>query len=291
MAESERLKFFERDRFILASGRALKMYCWGGRNEPGAILLFAHGMLEHAGRYADWGEEMARRGWTVVAVDHAGHGQSDGEKIWIGRFSDLIDDFDEVADRIKELFPQTPLFLVGMSMGGGIVIQTALRRQGKTGEAAGLVLVAPALRAHPRLFPRLRPFAKFVDLIAPRWRLVKPGTKGLSRDPAVIDAFRNDPYVFHGRMMVHYGVENIRALKTNRACAAELTLPILALQGSGDLITDPAGPPEFVKNSPSADKTIHVYPHLCHDLLHEPEKMEVINDMDKWLKVHSSPIN
>lgn len=291
MAESERIKFCERERFILSDGRALKMYCWGARPEPNAILLFAHGMLEHAGRYADWGEEMARRGWTVIAVDHAGHGQSDGERIWVDRLSDLIDDFNEVADRIKGFFPETPLFLVGMSMGGGIVIQTALRRQGNPGEASGLILVAPALRAHPRLFPWLRPFAKLIDRIAPRWRLVKPGTKGLTRNPDVIEAFRSDPYVFHGRMTVHYGVENIRALKINRACAEKLTLPILALQGSGDLITDPAGPPEFVKKSPSTDKTIRVYPDLCHDLLHEPEKMDVIEDMDKWLKVHSSAKN
>ena len=285
MTESEREKFCERDRFILSDARALKIYCWGARPKPKGILLFAHGMLEHAGRYADWGDEMARRGWTVFAVDHAGHGQSDGEKIWMDHFSDLVDDFCEVTERVSDVFPKTPLFLVGLSMGGGIAIQTAHRLR-QTNRLAGLVLLAPALRVHPRLFPWLRPLAILIDRIAPRWRLVKGGTNGLSRNKAMIDDFRADPYVFHGRMPVHYGVENIRALKVNRACAADLSLPILALQGSGDLITDPAGPPEFIQNSPSTDKTLRIYPHLCHELLHEPEKMEVIGDLDKWLEEH-----
>lgn len=277
----------DRDRFILPDARSLKLYSCPARGECRGVLVFAHGMLEYAGHYTDWGDELAERGYTFLAVDHRGHGRSDGEKIWMNRFDDLIDDFELFALAAADEFAPKPLFIAGMSMGGGIAIRTAARVQTLRKNIAGMILIAPALRAHPRLFPRLRPFAYLLDRLFPRWRLVRPGTTGLSHDPAVIAAFYSDPFIHSGPFAIHYGVENIRALEGNRALADTLTLPILAVQGEGDLITDPRGPAEFVKRSISTDKTLKTYPGQFHDLLHEPEKERVKADILDWLDRHS----
>lgn len=276
----------ERDRFILPDARSLKLHCWKSVPPVRGVLVFAHGMLEHGGRYADWGKAMAENGYTVFAPDQRGHGQSEGQRIWIRQFSDLIDDFQTLTLAVADEFLNQPIFLVGMSMGGGVAIRTAVRVQEQRKNIAGLILVAPALRAHPNLCPRLRPFAFFFDRWLPRWKIVRPGLSGLSRDPSVIEGYRNDPNTENGFFAVHYGVENIRALEGNRSCAEKIRLPILAMQGLGDRITDPNGPIEFIEKVHFADKTLKTYPQLYHDLLHEPEKETVRQDMLDWLDKH-----
>lgn len=272
-----------RDRFILPDARSLKLYHVPARSKCRGVVLFAHGMLEYAGRYCDWGEKIAERGYTFLAVDHRGHGRSDGEKIWMNRLDELVDDFELFALQAADEFAPTPVFLVGMSMGGGIAIRTAARIQARRKNIGGLILVAAALRAHPRLMPHLRPFAYLFDRFFPRWKLIKGGTRGLCHDSAVVAQFQADPLVHSGRFRVHYGVENIRALRKNRQLASEISLPLLVLQGEGDLIIAPGGAREFFASAKTADKTLKMYPDLYHDLLHEPEKETITADICGWL--------
>jgi len=56
------------------------------------------------------------------------------------------------------------------------------------------------------------------------------------------------------------------------------------MHGTGDTVTDPEGSKALVKQARSTDKTLKLYHGLYHDLLHEPEKAEVIGDVTQWLK-------
>ena len=112
------------------------------------------------------------------------------------------------------------------------------------------------------------------------------GCSFLSRDPAVVEAFRNDPLVFHGGFPVRTGAEILRAASRLQTAAECLTLPLLVLHGTGDIVTDPHGSRLLVARASSTDKTLRLYPGLYHDLLHEPEREQVLADLLAWLDGH-----
>lgn len=283
--------FCRKKTFILPDARALAMDIALPDSAifpegPIGVMVFAHGMLEYAGRYQDWASVMAKSGWAVFSVDHSGHGRSDGPRIWMDRLDDLVDDFERFVREIAAIFSEKPLHIVGMSMGGGIAIRTVFRLQQAGIPCAGMILVSPALQVHPKVFPWLRRIAYFADWLTPRLRFVRGTSHGLCHDRSVIEAFKKDPYVYSGRFSVHYGVENLRALEENNRLAGEIRLPLLILQGTGDLITNPEGPRRWMEKSISSDKTLKNYPGLYHDLLHEPEKEAIYKDMINWLNCH-----
>jgi acylglycerol lipase len=64
---------------------------------------------------------------------------------------------------------------------------------------------------------------------------------------------------------------------------AAVRLPLLILQGSGDRVVDPDGARRLHLHASAADKTLRLYDGLYHDLLHEPEKEQVLADLTAWL--------
>lgn len=62
-----------------------------------------------------------------------------------------------------------------------------------------------------------------------------------------------------------------------------LEVPLLAMHGSVDKVTPPAGSKDLVEAAASKDKTLKIYEGLAHDLMHEPEKLQVMADLGDWL--------
>jgi acylglycerol lipase len=56
------------------------------------------------------------------------------------------------------------------------------------------------------------------------------------------------------------------------------------LHGTADKLTNPEGSKKLAESSKSSDKTLNLYPGLVHDLVHEPEKVQVIEDIMSWLE-------
>src|SRR5690606_19745452 len=91
---------------------------WDPEGDPGRIVLIVHGYAEHGGRYAHVAEALKRRGAVVYAVDHHGHGRSEGERALIPDFEKAVDDLHTLAGLARSEHPGLPLLLVGHSMGG-----------------------------------------------------------------------------------------------------------------------------------------------------------------------------
>ncbi|MFH1918508.1 MAG: lysophospholipase, partial [Planctomycetota bacterium] len=173
----------------------------------------------------------------------------------------------------------------GHSMGGTIVALLAATRPP---DVRGLVLSAPACRIGDRVFPLLRRLAAFFSLVLPRLRLVPMSFKRLSRDPEVVDHFKRDPLVFHGRFPARSGAEILRAADRVEGQMEAIRLPILVLHGTGDTVTDREGSRRLCDRAGSTDKTLKLYDGLYHDLLHEPEKEQVTADVIEWLGARRS---
>jgi acylglycerol lipase len=115
---------------------------------------------------------------------------------------------------------------------------------------------------------------------------VRLGCGHISRDPAVVEAFRNDPLVFHGRFPVRTGAEILRAAKRIQTGVSRLGLPLLVLHGTGDVVTDPRGSRLLVARAGSANKTLRLYTGLYHEVFSEPEREQVVADLVAWVDGH-----
>ncbi|HEY5855949.1 MAG TPA: alpha/beta fold hydrolase [Aldersonia sp.] len=107
-------------------------------SDPRARLVFLHGMGQHSGQYHRFGRAMGRFGIEVWALDHVGHGLTEGELGDHGPVADLGVNAIRLADLVAAAQPRVPLFLMGHSLGAATAVTALLAGGGP--EFAGLVL-------------------------------------------------------------------------------------------------------------------------------------------------------
>ena len=69
-------------------------------DQPRALVILCHGFAEHPGRYEHVANALKGRGFAVYALDHQGHGASEGDRAHVKRFADYVKDvlqFTELA--------------------------------------------------------------------------------------------------------------------------------------------------------------------------------------------------
>jgi acylglycerol lipase len=264
--------------------RNSRIYCqsWLPDGPPKAVLLVVHGLGEHSGRYGNVVNYFLPRGYGLYALDHYGHGKSEGQREYVDRFSDYIDTLKIFFDQVQAAQPGRPIFLVGHSLGGLISAVYLLEHQAGL---SGAVLSGPAVKP-PNLSPALLVAGRFMSVLLPRLGVLGLDGSGVSRDPQVVRAYVEDPLVFTGKTTARLGAETLDAMRRVQAGAATLRLPLLILQGGADRLVDPAGAEQLYQAAGSADKTLKVYPGLYHEIYNEPEHEQVLHDVELWLEAH-----
>ena len=86
---------------------------WLPEADRRAVLLVSHGYAEHSGRYHNLVNYFVPKGFAVYALDHRGHGRSDGERVQVERFTDYLKDLKTFFDLVREENPDDKIFLVG----------------------------------------------------------------------------------------------------------------------------------------------------------------------------------
>jgi len=240
---------------------------WLPEKKPKAVLLIAHGYAEHSGRYMNVVNYFVPKDYAVYALDHRGHGRSDGERVKVDDFHDYIVDLKTFFDIVRKENPDKKIFLIGHSMGSIIALRYTLEYQK---ELAGLITSGSGL-ARPGEAP-----------MPPR----KPGAvldaSMISRDPAVIKAYDNDPLVYRGPIPGNFGMGSSIAGLYDQA--PEIKLPVLIMAGDGG--RDGARSRVLLERIGSKDKTGKFYTGLLHEIFNEPEHLVVLGDLEAWLKKH-----
>jgi acylglycerol lipase len=161
---------------------------WLPEGEAKAVLLVVHGLAEHSGRYMNLVHHFLPLGYAISAIDHLGHGRSEGTRAYVERFADYTDTVAAFREMIRERHKDRPVFLVGHSLGGLIGALYLLDHQG---QLAGAVLSGPAVKI-PDTVPPAAIFAgKIFSALAPKLKLIALDASGVSRDPAVVRAYES----------------------------------------------------------------------------------------------------
>lgn len=269
-------------RLIGEDGRQLYWQAWLPEgSEAIAVVVIAHGASEHGGRYRYVVERLVPQGFAVYAIDHRGHGRSEGKRAQIDRMAHLVCDLDQLVDRARAEHPGARLFLLGHSMGGCIAIAYALEHQDRLD---GLALSAPlaALEAAP--LP-LRLVARGLSLVLPDTGVYQVSSAGVSRDREEVAAYDADPLNHHGKLPARTVQELADTVARFGADSPRLTLPLLVMIGTADELVPPAGGRLVHDRASSDDKTLIDYPGYFHEIFNEPagERERPLDDLATWL--------
>jgi len=265
--------------------KGLNLYyqCWLPDGSPQAVLLVAHGLAEHSGRYKNLVNYFVPKGYAVYAFDYRGHGKSEGRRSYVDRFSDYLADLKTFFDKVRKEQPDAKIFLVGHSLGGTLAIPYAVEHQQ---ELAGVITSGASLVASPTVSPVLIAIAGVVSALAPKMGVTVLDASTISRDKAVVDAYVNDPLVYRGKVPARTGAELAKMWRTLPERMPEIKLPILIMQGTADKLADPASSKLLYERVGSKDKMLKLYDGFYHEIYNEPEHKQVMADVEAWLAKH-----
>jgi len=260
--------------FPSSGGASIYEQRWAPEGHARGVLAICHGYAEHSGRYAEVAAYLNEHGYVVEGLDLRGHGRSSGERVTVQSFSEFWDDLDAFLARVRDRNPGQPLFLLGHSMGGGVVTSYLLARKPVLD---GLLLSGAAMLG-PR--PQPRPVAS--PDTENRARAPLPAT-AISRDPVVVAAYENDPLVYRGAPNPNAGAASAAAYELVQRSMGSVSLPLLVMHGTDDLLVPFHGSEILFARAASTDKTLKLYPGLYHEILNEPERLQVLADITSWL--------
>ncbi|KAL1291082.1 hypothetical protein HN51_059624 [Arachis hypogaea] len=248
------------------------------------ILVIIHGLNEHSGRYADFARQLTSCSFGVYAMDWIGHGGSDGLHGYVPSLDHVVADVGAFLEKIRSDNPGVPCFLFGHSTGGAVVLKAASHYHIKA-MVEGIILTSPALRVKPA-HPIVNAIAPMLSLLAPKYQFKGANKRGIpvSRDPAALLAKYSDPLVYTGPIRVRTGHEILRISSYLMRNFKSVTVPFFVLHGTADKVTDPLASQDLYNMAASEFKDIKLYDGFLHDLLFEPEREEVAQDIITWME-------
>lgn len=270
-----------RSTFVAIDGINLAVRDWP--LEPGktlrGVVLLVHGLGEHVGRYDPVIRHLRDWGFAVRGYDQYGHGESGGPRGGLPTDTRLLDDLTAMVDRTRaRMDPQTPLILLGHSMGGLVAarfVSLAMR------PVQALVMSSPAL--DPGLNALHKILLAVLPNIAPNFCVGnRLDVSLLSHDPATVAAYRADKRV-HDRISGRLGRFIADAGAATLALAATWKVPTLLLYAGADKLVNPAGSRAFAAAAPKQIVSARCFETLYHEIFNELKSEPVFAELRKWL--------
>lgn len=254
---------------------------WHPEKDTKAVLLIVHGLAEHSGRYMNLVNYFVPKGFVVYGIDHFGHGRSDGTRIFIESFDDYTSTLKTFVDIVTEKEAGKPIFIVGHSMGGLISSVYLLDHQA---DFKGAILSGPGVKIPKDTSSVTIAIGRLLSKIAPKAGILGLDANFVSSDPAVVEAYVNDPLVYTGKITARLASEMLGAMERVTTESHKITLPTIIVQGGEDKLVDPSGAKELYESIGSSDKTLKIYDGYFHEVFNEPDYKIVMDDIYKWIK-------
>lgn len=251
--------------------------------EHRARVLLIHGVSEHSGRHLNTIQALLNLGHEVVRFDLRGAGHSGGERQWVERFEDYVEDTATVHNWIRRTLPPLPQFVLGHSMGGAIGFYFVSEYQN---ELKGYIASAPAYLTGASYSPLTIAVGKLFCRVAPTFKVYRPKRPvDVSRDEAVVDAYAND--ALSGKFnTLQQGSVVLDALAKIPSLLSRIELPVTILHGSADRIIKMEGSFTILRGLSSADRTLHIFPNGYHELHNDLDKAEFFRLVGHWIQKH-----
>ena len=244
--------------------------------------MIGHGLGEHGGAYGHLVEALGPElAIDFLAVDFRGHGRSAGRRGVVRRYQDLVEDLRAATAWARGRRPNLPLFLLGHSNGGQVVLRLALESED---DMAGVIASNPSIRIAMPVPPGKLKIGKVLMTLAP-WLTLRTDAPSvwMTRDPEMQQHYQSDG-LRHNRISAPLFFGMVEGGEMLMARAGELKLPVLMLIGGQDPVVSPAANREFYDRLGSSDKTFLLYPKMLHEPFNEVGRQQVFDDLARWLE-------
>ncbi|MCP4003125.1 MAG: alpha/beta hydrolase [bacterium] len=293
--------------FPSSDGTEVFVYMWAA-NTPKGVVQIAHGMGEHAGRYARLARALVEAGYTAYANDHRGHGRTARDADDLGVFGDsdgwnrLVEDMGALNERIKADCPGLPVVLLGHSMGSAAAQQylvdrgdslTAAALSGSTAFDGMAPLIETIAAEAKRLGPRGKSdlldslsFGAFNQAFEP----ARTPFDWLSRDEAEVDAYIADEhcgFTVTAQALLEMLEGALRFSDPAEIARIPKNLPVFLTAGDQDPVNNSlVGLETLLERYRAAgieDLGWKFYPGARHEVFNETNRDEVTSDLIEWL--------
>ncbi len=285
---AEKSAFIRETYYQTADGAVLPLRRWLPVSQPKAVLIALHGFNDYSHFFEQPARYFSSQGIACFAYDQRGFGMAPLRGQWAGA-EVYGDDLRGLVRLVKQQYPNTPLYLLGESMGGAVIISTTA--QSLLPEVEGMILSAPAVWARSTMPWYQTGLLWLLDNTAPKLRLtgrgvrVKPSDnidmlRALGRDPLVIKATRVDALS---------GLSDL--MDSAFANAQNLSGKSLLLYGEKDELIPKKPMYPFLQsylstekaNGATADSTVAIYANGYHMLLRDLQAPVVWQDIAAWI--------
>ncbi|WP_339699456.1 lysophospholipase [Algoriphagus aquimarinus] len=252
-------------------------------DSPKASLLLVHGLGEHSSRYLPLVEKLNAVGVSIFTFDGRGHGKSVQGKptAYFDSYEDYLKDIDALFGKVKSYVPGVPAFIYGHSMGGGLVAAYALKYQPET---AGVIMSSPAIKPAEGTSMILIAISSLVSKYFPRVKALQLDAEKISRIPAEVEKYLNDPLVYTEAIPARTGYELLQMMRFIQENASKFSLPFLLMHGTDDGLTNPKGSELLFEKAKSLDKTLRIFPGGYHELINDLDREEVMKLIVNWIE-------
>lgn len=299
------------EAFWLNSSDATPLYVnrWFAEQPPKAVVMVAHGMAEHSGRYARLGAALVAAGYELYAHDQRGHGQTASRGI-LGHYAEqngwqlVVGDLACLNHHIRQTHPHAPIFLLGHSMGSYIgqayLMQHSCSLQGAILSGSNyqplwLYRVAQAIARFERwrqgptgrsALIELLSFGSFNQAFKPN----RSTFDWLSRDPAEVDKYVNDPlcgFRCSNQLWLDLLGGLLQITPLHNLAQIDCKLPLLVIGGARDPVSQGKRLQDLanaLRQAGNSQVQLKIYPEARHELLNESNRDEVTAYLIDWLE-------
>lgn len=288
---------------------------WVPEETVRGICQIVHGVADHISRYDHVARFLSEQGILVCGEDHLGHGHTASDGTY-GYFAPehgwelVVQDIHRLRQRMEERYPGLPYVMLGHSM-GSFLVRTYLIRSfpplegvvlsGTGQEAPWMVWGGKALSA---LLAKLRGGDYVSKLVYDlsmgaynnQFKPVRTSADWVSRDEEQVDLRMADPWCSFLPTVQLY-VDMLGALqhlaKQSNLSGMDPNPPVYFFSGD----RDPVGGQgrgvthvaDMFRRAGCRDVEVKLYPGGRHEMFHETNRQEVMNDLLRWLEGHIFP--
>ncbi|CAI9091050.1 OLC1v1025969C1 [Oldenlandia corymbosa var. corymbosa] len=283
----------------ITNPRGLKLFTqwWIPQTNPIAgVVCVIHGFTGESSWFVQLTSvHIAKQGFAVCAIDHQGHGYSDGLQAHIPDINPVVEDCISFFDSFRERHapPDLPSFIYSESLGGAIALLITLRKDLKR-PFNGVVLNGAMCGVSDKFKPPwpLEHFLSIAAALIPTWPIVP--TRGRIVDVSFKVEWKRklalaSPKRPQIRPRAATAQELLRVCRELQGRFGEITVPFLIVHGGEDVVCDPACAEDLHKRAASEDKTMKLYSGLWHQMVGESDDdvERVFGDVVEWLKTRA----
>jgi alpha-beta hydrolase superfamily lysophospholipase len=272
------------DSFVTRDGTVLPLQHWDAK-DPRAIIVALHGMSDYSHAFAMPAAFWAGQGITTYAYDQRGFGRAPHKGLWPSA-AVMREDLRDCVEAVRARHPGLPLFVLGESMGGAVVLTSLVSQPPRVD---GVILVAPAVWSRSDMPFYYRAALWLTAHTLPGMTVSGKGLKIWPSDNIeMLRANGRDPlFQKKTRTDAIWGLVNLMDEARKAPEAITTAPPILLLYGQKDQII-PRAPTEAVHKTLEAktNAQVQVYPKGYHMLLRDLHAEVVWKDVVSFIDQH-----